>query len=178
MALRIGGVVVDGPAEEVLVLPRMHGDIIFRARAVTDMSPFEGMCPMPVVPRKLLKGGFKEDVQNPNYLGELENHNSLRFAYICIKSLEPSEIEWQQVKPEAPKTWLKWDEELRTAGLSQVEINHVVRLVMQANSLDQAKLDKARESFLAGMAVPLAEASSQNTERPNSPSGEPVKDSE
>lgn len=178
MGLRIGQVVVDGPSEEVLVLPRLKDDIVIYARAVTDMSDFEAMCPAPVPPKKLMKGGFQEDTESEGYIQAIEKHSNLRFAYICLKSLEPSDIDWQKVKMDSPSSWLKWDEELREAGLSQVEINHIVRAVMVANSLDEAKLKKARDSFVLGMQQQSAELSSRSTERPSTPSGVPAKDSE
>lgn len=178
MALRIGNTVVDGPAEEVLVLPRLQGDIVIRTRAVTDMKPFEAVCPDPKPPKKLIKGGFTEDTENKDYLAALAAHGDLRFAFICIKSLEPSEIEWARVNIQKPSTYLEWNKELTDAGMSSVEVNRILLAVMQANSLDENKLKQARDSFVRGMQEPLADQSSPDTERPSTPSGEPAKDGE
>ena len=178
MALRIGNIIVDGPAEEVLVLPRLQGDIVIRTRAVTDMKPFEAMCPEPTAPKKLVKGGFEIDYENTNYVAASTRHGELRFAYICVKSLEPSDIEWSRVNMDSPNSWLEWPKELQEAGLSNVEVNRIMLAVMAANSLDEHKLKQARDSFVRGMQAKQAESSSPDTERPSTASSEPAKDGE
>jgi len=178
MALRIGHTVVDGPAEEVLVLTRVQGDINIIARAVVDMKPFEQLCPEPKPPKKLVKGGFVEDTENPDFIASVMKQSELRFAYICIKSLEPSDIAWNRVDINKPSTWTDWTKELQDAGLSHVEVNRIMVTVMQANSLDENKLRQARDSFVRGMQAPSVDLSSQNTEQPNTQSGTPASDSE
>jgi hypothetical protein len=49
---------------------------------------------------------------------------------------------------------------------------------MQANSLDEAKLEQARKVFLLGQAQAAKESSGQNIAQVNMPSGEPAKESE
>lgn len=178
MALRIGSMIVDGPAEEVLVLPRLQGDIVIRTRAVTDMKPFEAMCPEPNPPKKLVKGGFQIDKDNLGYLDAVAKHGDLRFAYICVKSLEPSDIEWAGVSLEQPSTWKEWSQELSDAGMSSVEVNRILLAVMAANSLDETKLKQARDSFVLGMQVQSAGPSSPDTELPSTQSSKPVSDGE
>jgi len=89
-----------------------------------------------------------------------------------IRSLEPSEIEWDTVKPDDPRTWANWDKDLINGGLTQIETNRVLGLVLEANALDEAKLAKAREVFLAGQAPMPPEFSGPVTEPANTPSGE------
>ena len=178
--MKIGGVVVEGPSEEVLVLPRPtspHGDIVIRCRAVLDMTHFHNMCPEPKAKPVLVAGGFKPNEKDPGYLEQVANYSQLRFAYIALKSMEPSEIEWETVVMDQPSTWTKWEGELKEAGISAIEINRIVACVMQANSLDEAKLEKARESFLLGLAEnPKEKSSGPDTEPSTTPSGEPAKD--
>jgi hypothetical protein len=50
----------------------------------------------------------------------------------------------------------------------------VLALVLEANALDEAKLQKARESFRAGQGPMPAEFSSPPSEQPSSPSGGPA----
>ena len=59
-------------------------------------------------------------------------------------------------------------------NLSQVEVNRVLALVLEANALDDAKLAKARESFLAGMAPMPKEFSGHQDVQLNTQSGAPV----
>jgi hypothetical protein len=96
---------------------------------------------------------------------------------MVVKSLEPSEIEWDTVDPDNPKTWANYTNDLRGAGFSQVEINRIVGLVWGANCLDEAKLERARQVFPRGQ-QPVSDASSgPSTEPQNTPSGEPASDS-
>jgi hypothetical protein len=96
---------------------------------------------------------------------------------MVVKSLEPSEIEWDTVDPDNPKTWTNYAEDLRGAGFSQVEVNRIVGLVWEANCLDEAKLEEARQVFLRGQ-QPVSDASSgPSTEPESTPSGVPASDS-
>ena len=175
--MKIGGVEVQGPAEEVLVLPRPTAqDIVIRCKAVLDMAPFEAMVPVPKAKPVLMAGGFKPNDKDPGYIQQMSDRDEMRFAYIAIKSLEPSEIEWEKVKMGEPNTWRFWDQELRDAGLSSIEINHVIVCIMSANSLDEAKLEKARESFLLGLAEPQAKSSGPDSGPKSTQPGEPAKD--
>jgi len=172
--MRIGGKEVSGPNEEVLVLPRLTGDIVIKTRAVTDMEPFEKLVPEPKAPGKLTKDGWIPQSNDKTYLQKVARYNEQRFAYIVVNSLVPSEIEWETVQLDNPKTWTDWDKELRGAGFSDVEVNRVIVCVMQANALDEAKLKEARELFLRGMAEESVESSGRPTELETTPSGEPV----
>jgi len=151
--MKIGGVEVKGPCEEVLVLPRLSGDIVIKAQAVMDMEMFEKLCPAPEAPGVRTKEGFRPNTKDPNYLALLALHSTQRMSYIVIKSLEPSQIEWSRVKIEDPGTWHEWTAELKEAGVSDIECNRIVACVMQANSLDEDKLRAAREVFLRGQAT-------------------------
>lgn len=148
--MKIGGVEVKGPCEEVLVLPRLTGDIVIRAQAIMDMSAFDALCPAPEAPGIRTKEGFRPNVKDINYLRLCALHAEQRFAYTIVKSLEPSKIEWERVKLEDPGTWKEWASELKEAGFSDVERNRIAACVMQANSLDEEKLRAAREVFLRG----------------------------
>jgi len=150
--MKIGGVEVTA-CEEVLVLPRISGDIVIRAQAVTDMSAFEALCPAPVAPGIRTRDGFKPNLKDENYIALATHHAEQRLAFMVIKSIEPSQIEWETVKLEDPATWTNWSKELKAHGLSDVECNRVVMCVMQANALDEEKLRLAREVFLRGQGM-------------------------
>jgi hypothetical protein len=173
--MKIGGVEVKGPNKEILVLPRMDEDIVIEAQAVSDMSIFEELVPEPKPPGVLKKEGWVPQPNDETYLQKLADYNDRRFAFIVVKSLEPSNIEWEKVNIENPKTWTLWSDELKEAGLSDVEVNRIVVCVMQANSLDEQKLKEAREVFLLGRAEARGKSSGPRTEPENLPSGEPAK---
>jgi hypothetical protein len=174
--MKIGGVEVNGPCEEILVLPRMNGeDIVIRAKAVPDMDEFNTLCPEPK-PRgiRTKKDGYKLDYDDPNYKKQKERYNELHTAYIVLRSLAPSEIEWATVKMDQPSTWLEWQKELKDTGFSVFEVNRIVMTVMSANALDEGKLEKAREVFLLGRAQEQEKSYGPQDEQQNMPSGEPV----
>lgn len=150
--MKIGGVELTGPNEEVLVLPRLHGpNIVFRASAIVDMDEFDRLCKPPQAPGiRTAKEGFKKDYTDGEYLKQFEAYRERRVAYMMIKSLELSEIEWDTVKITDPSTWTNWKSDLQGGGLSDSEISQVVNCVASANALDETKLKEARESFLRG----------------------------
>lgn len=173
--MKIGGVEVSGPSEEVLILPRpLAQDIVIRCKAVLDMSEFEALCPEPKAKPMLVAGGFKENDKDPGYLEQCRLHSEQRFAFISLKSLEPSNIEWETVQMENPNTWKNWEKDLRESGLSSIEINRIIVCIMQANALDETKLEQARKSFLLGLGAQKEKSSGPDTEPKNTPSGEPV----
>jgi hypothetical protein len=138
------------PSEEILVLPRGDKQIVFRARGVDDMEEFKKLCPEPTPPGKLTKDGYVPDTEDEGYRSVLREYHKRRLSYIAVRSLEPSQIEWDNVQMDNPGTWANWESDLKGGGLSQIEVNRVLALVMEANCLDEAKLKKARELFLQG----------------------------
>lgn len=173
--MKINGVKVSGPAEEVLVLPRPTAeDIVFRAKAVMEFSEFDNRCPFPKPQKKLVAGGWKESLDDPEYQRAVNEHGNLRFAWLILKSLEPSNIEWDTVNMGQPSTWGNWQKDLANAGLTVTEINRVVNCVCSANSLDEQKLEAARQLFLRGLAKASEEQSCQNSAPQNTQSGEPA----
>ena len=176
--MKIGGIDPSTlPAEEVLVLPRGDQSIVFRARGLPDMEEFDKLCPEPKPPGKLTKEGWEPNEEDAGWRSAMLAHGRKRMAYMVVRSLEPSEIEWDSVDPDNPKTWSNYTDDLRRAGLSQVEINRIVQLVWEANCLDEEKLQRARQVFIRGQ-QPASDASSgPSTEPPSTPSGEPASDS-
>lgn len=149
--MKIGGVDPRTlPTEEVLVLPRGDQRIVFRARGLEDMEPFKALCPEPKMPGKLTKDGYVPDAEDEGYKSIMEEQSKRRLAYMVVCSLEPSQIEWDTVKLDDPSTWANWEADLKAGGMTQVECNRVLSLVMAANCLDETKLRKAREVFLQG----------------------------
>ena len=138
------------PSMEVLVLPRGDQRLVFRARGVSDTTEFKKLCPEPKIPVRLTATGPEQNLNHPDYKSEMQEYGKRYIAWLVLKSLEPSEIEWDTVKIDVPGTWVNWEEDMRQGGLSQHECNLVVALVSQANSLDEAKLKAARDVFLRG----------------------------
>ena len=111
------------------------------------------MCPEPKAPGKRTKDGIVPDTESETYQIRVIRHGEQRLAYLIINSLQ--DIEWDTVKVEDPSTWSNYLQDLRKAGCGTMEINRIIRGVMQANSLDESKLEKAREVFLRGQPTKL-----------------------
>lgn len=162
--------------EVLLVLPRGEQNIVFRARGLKDMDIFNAKCPQPKPPGKLTRDGFIPQTDDPTYQKVLDDWAKKRLGYIVYNSLLPSDIDWDYVKEDDPRTWPKWEQDLREGGFSEIECSRVLALVMEANALDEAKLRQARETFLLGQAQEQQESSGLASEQSSTPSGELAQD--
>lgn len=150
--MKIGGVdPTTLKSEEILVLPRGEENIVLRAHGVPNYDEFNTLCPEPTPPRvQRPKVGWVENEEDPGYKDMVATRDKRRIAWLVINSLTPSDIEWDTVDYDNPSTWVNWEDDLQKGGLSQVECNRIMKIVFQANSLDEDKLKEARETFLAG----------------------------
>ncbi len=176
LTMKIGGKEIKGLCIETLVLPREDGDIVIRAQALLDFDEFDKLCPEPKAPVRLTKKGKEPHLEDETYRQMLATHNAQRIAYMVIVALEPSNIEWDTVDINDPKTWMNYSEDFKKAGVSDIEVGHVVSTVMQANALDESKLEQARDLFLRGQRMEVEESSGPLTEPQSLPSGEPAVD--
>lgn len=176
--MRIKGQKISGPNEEYIVFPRGNNEpIVLTARAVLDMGDFDRLCPRPTPPIIRMKSGDRiEDLKDAKYQAKLEDYSSKRMAYLVLKSLEATEeLEWETVQLHDPSTWLNYQSELKNSGFSDIEVNRIIVGVMNANCLNDAKLEEARKTFLAGLAD--RNGSSSHPGDPSiTQSGEPVND--
>jgi hypothetical protein len=173
--MKIRGITPSKRGNEFLVIPRPEQDIPFEAKPIEDFDEFNALVKPPAPPAKLGKSGQKElDLDNVGYRQQLEAYNQMELDYMVVKSLEPSAIEWTKVNIETPKTWRLWKEEFSEAGFTLAEINAIFKLVMDANTLDEAKMKAAREAFIRGQVKTQAPSSGPSTENQSTPSGEPV----
>jgi hypothetical protein len=173
--VKIGGIDPTTLSREfLLVLPRGDTQLVFRAHGLKDMSEFSTICPAPKPPGKLTKDGFIPNTNDPSYQQLLTMWGTKRLGYMAVKSLEPSEITWDTVDIANPATWGNWETDLKNGGLNQFEVNRVTGLVLEANSLDDDKIERARKLFLAGLEQAAAVSSGLQTEPANTSSGEPA----
>lgn len=150
MPLKIGGIEIKGPKTKLLVVPRDGFDIPFKFVAVTDETGFELLCPEPKIPNKIVPGkGSVPDPSNETYQSQLVERAAQREGWYVIQSLTPSNIEWETVKANDPKTWTNWRQDLRNAGFSVIEINQIYATFLETNMLTEDMLDEARSRFLA-----------------------------
>lgn len=173
--MKIGGIDPKTLCNEVvLVLPRGDQNLVFRAVGLPDMDRFIEQCPQPKPPGKLTRDGVIPMVEDPSYTQLMDQWGRKRLGYMVYHSLKPSEIEWDTVQEDDPRTWTNWEKDLRDGGLSEIEVSRVLALVMEANALDENKLKKARDLFLLGQEAVSPASSGLATGLPNTPSGEHV----
>lgn len=137
------------------------------AQPVWSFVEFHKACPEPEPPVTAFapkkpdgSGGKTRNVKDPKYLAALDEHAARQWGYLTLKSLEPSDLELDGVSLDKPETWgnveqaLRYDADKNPNGLSHFEFAQVMRLVDEANMLDQAKIDENLESFFRGQAQP------------------------
>lgn len=188
--MKVGG--IQATKEQALYGPlcfkRMQGEkevfLTFYARPVWDFDEFRALVPKPENSYgAYVKGGWQTDDNHPAYLDELNQYVKLRSWYITLKSLEPSQIEWEKVRPNDPKTWKHIDDEI-SGLLSVFEAIELRNLVNEANALDDSKLEENRQTFFRQREAEKAatekneelpsQSSSQSSEAGSSSSGEPA----
>lgn len=148
--MRIQGKVIQGPAVETIVIPRGDDEpLVFKAQAVLDYDEFEKLCPEPKPPMITRPGGVSEaDVNDKNYQAAIQARLKRQTNFMFIKSLLATPgLTFDKIDVKRPETWDHFEEELRDAGLSQVERNHIIRGILAANCLDEKKIEEARRRF-------------------------------
>lgn len=177
--MKIGGKKISGPNVTTIVFPRGDDNdnaIVFKVQAVLDTDEFESLCPLPEPPTIVRKDGTKsKDVNDPKYLAKMTKYNTLRFTYTILKSLAATPgLEWETVNMSDPETWQNYEIDLKNAGISLSERNHLLMAVLDTNSISEDRLKEARDHFLRSQAKRAEESSSQKDEPSITESGEPA----
>ena len=179
--MKVNGVSADKSTAKFGPLTFKRGDtfLAFYAQPVWNMDEFNALCPRPVNTHvRYEKGGKVKDPDAPAYLEELGKFSVKRWGYVILKTLEPSNIEWENVSLADPGTWGEVEAELR-ANLGIYEFAKVMELVDEANAIDEAKLEENSQSFFHMMSQPSpTEENSQPGEAENSQSTALASDSE
>lgn len=179
MPIKIAGQEIDQtlPEDFIVLRPGTEQELVIRARAFRDWDEFNALCPVPEAPGRHERGkGFVRNFEDKTYKDRVAQRARQQVGWMVLKSLY--EVEWSTVEAENPKTWPKWEDELKDSGFTQIECNLIIALVMDVNSLNEDKMRQARESFSLGQEEAQSDSNSQTSEQENTPSGEPVNDGE
>lgn len=142
-----GKPVMDG---EKPVMDTVSGDFVFVVKPVLSYSGFEQLCPVPEPPEKLVRGDKVKDVENKDYKRKIEEWYELRTAWMLIESIRYTpDLEFEQVKFDDPQSWKLLDAEMDEAGFLPTERGRLMTAILNVNSLNIDKIDKAREAFLS-----------------------------
>jgi hypothetical protein len=145
---------VDAMPEEVVVIPRQTGDLIFKAKPVLDYSEFDALCPRPKPKLRVLASGEQmPQTESKDFQEALSEYATRRFNWMILKSLEATPgLQWDTVKMDDPNTWAGYEKELGDV-LSSLQVAKIIGIVIAACGLDENKIAEATKSFLAGQAV-------------------------
>lgn len=149
--------------------------LAFFVKGVDSLDEFRGMVPAPKPSQGVWRKdkGWVQDELSPAYVDALRAYRQMRWDWQTIKSLEPSNIEWDKVNISDPKTWKYVHEELRDC-LSENEYIIVMEKVEEANTLNKEKLEENRETFFREREARENAATSQSGEAVSSQSGGPA----
>jgi hypothetical protein len=179
MPIKIAGQEIDQtlPEDFIILRPDTGKEVLIKARAFRDFDEFNAVCPLPEPPGRQERGkGWVTNPNDPTFKQRMEQHSLQRVGWMILQSLY--EIEWETVDSENPKTWPKWEEELKDSGFTQIECNLLIALILDVNGLNEEKMKLARESFLRGQEEDQRSSNSQTSEQANMPSGVPANDGE
>lgn len=142
------------PYVVIIPLPREDGDVIFQAKAILSYDKFDALCPLPKPPLVQRRG---ENAPSPDYTDEKYNnsvtdYSKMRTAWMVIEALSATPgLKWEQVNPDDSNTWRKWEDEFTASGLSDAEKTRIFNGVIEAQGLDDRKIEAARARFLASL---------------------------
>lgn len=148
--MKFFGEKVEGPKDEIIVIPRGDNMVVFTAKAVLSYDVFDELCKEPKAPMVMDRkaGTTTFDTSDIRYKQQLDEHYQKRSDYMIITSLEDTEgLEWELVDKNDPDTWKKYTKEFQDSGFTQAEINMIMTGVMTANSMDEEKMKEARARF-------------------------------
>lgn len=151
--MKINGQKIDGPAPEVVVIPRGDSELVIKAKPVLDFESFEKINPVPIPPKKMFPGGVESvNVEDPTYKKKLEDWAQQKSDWMILQSLSATEgLEWENVDVSDPKTWKNFREEL-SQTFTPGEVAKIIEIVMVACGLNQDKIEEATKRFLATQA--------------------------
>lgn len=136
-----------------VVIPRSDEEpLVFVCQAVVDETEFETICPFPQPPSiRHADGTLGKDFSDEKYIKNRDSFASQKLNWTILQSLKATEgLEWETVDYGNPTTWGNYAKELKDFKLTDAEIRLIVQGVLEVNTLDENKLEEAREAFLAG----------------------------
>jgi hypothetical protein len=153
--MKIKGKKLDGPNYDVIVFPRLDGDIVLKVACVLDYTPFTDMIELPVAPKIQLRGqAWKPNIDDPTYNEAINKYSELKTHWMVLKSLEINEdLEWETVDMSDTETWGNYSKELEDSGFADLHIAKIINAVASINGLNDDMMEAAKERFLAAQLV-------------------------
>lgn len=164
--MKYKGKVITPPSPEIVAFARTEAtgepsDLVFVLKPVLDFTEFEGLCPEPLAPSMLKPGQIapEKNFEDPTYKEQVQIWLKNRINWICLETIAVGDIVWETVVTTDPSTWENFKSELKTdAQLTPQQIQHLVNRILTVNSIDEKKMNEARERFLIAAPPALARA--------------------
>lgn len=149
--MKYKGKKIEGRNSDILVLLKGDEKIVFKAEAVENYDDFEKLVPEPKPPLRLKAGGTKvPNLNDPEYIKNMEEYGNYRTNYFILKTLENSpDLEWETVDITKSETWDNWKKELTESGFTEVEKIRILNLCTSVNCLNDDMLEAAKADFLS-----------------------------
>jgi len=153
--MRINGVEFNKPMTVEFVFPYNGIDIVLKAKAVSDYTEFDKLCPQPVPPMKVLATGEKiPHLEAKEYVAAMGVYNTKHSDWTVLTSISATDdLKFDTVNMADPTTWGNWKKDITKASLPDRLITKIYTLVAEANLLSDEKLEQARNRFLARQVV-------------------------
>jgi hypothetical protein len=161
MGMKVNGKTITGPRTHTVVLPYGDNDdvIVFKFRALTAKDDFEQVMPRPKPPKvaKPAQADFY-NYEDDGYKASIKSWGEKKINWEFLRSVSVTEgLEWETVNLEDPETWGNWRKDIEN-NFGLVDFNLIFGGFLEANSLNEEKLEEARKRFLASQ-VPAPSAS-------------------
>ena len=168
--MKFNGQPLTTSSEVIVPIIRSDGNLFFVVRAVEDPDEFNKLMLPKNVPTEQVPGQEPKPMMTDAYKNLINNSYSLYTSFYVVRSLarigkikevkDPETNEKKQVKVyenviwetidfEDIQTYPNWEKELIESGLTAGECRRLHNAAMEANSLTDAGVDRAREDFLA-----------------------------
>jgi hypothetical protein len=155
-----------------LCFPRGDDFLAFIAQPVWSMDEFDKLVPFPKNTNVFFNSEGKkvEDYECSAWKDTEAEYWRVRWGYIVLKTLEPSNMEIDGVTLDDPKTWGSV-ESILAGELNPQEFNRLMAMVDEANALDARKLEANKATF-------IERQTAKNSLQGNSSGSASAKDSE
>jgi len=150
--MKLGGRKLSNNNLEIVVIPRNDGDLVFKFRPVLSTESFDKLVKLPDIPIITDAQGTRSLPDDPEYRKNVLAYINLKSQWMFLDSISATEgLEWETVDIGNSKTWALYTDELREAGLTEIEAQMLSRAFEKVNSLNESHLEEARNRFLASL---------------------------
>ena len=179
--MKLQGKTIDKALEVLVPIVRSDdgdGDFYFLCVPVLDYEPFNQACPVPKPPMIVRPGKPQAaDPTDKKFLKLTQEHAEAQTHWMILESIKGTPgLEFETVDMSNPETWPNYETETAKSGLSEGEIARVINGVIEANGLDDSKVEVAKKRFLAIRQEQASPATTLPVVPPNTESGGHVKD--